>query len=131
MKLSHLYLGDGPAPPIDFLHMRVSPWLQFRAFPKSLKLPLPLRERVGVRGISPVCPIRCAITPACHSACFLTLERPCAGTLSRCFDQSIDPCALHECFNQPINPYALAYQLLVIQRACVAGVSAGCGGWWM
>ena len=25
-----LYLEDGPAPPIDFLHMRVSPWLQFR-----------------------------------------------------------------------------------------------------
>ncbi len=24
-----LYLEDGPAPPIDFLHMRVSPWLQF------------------------------------------------------------------------------------------------------
>ena len=27
VKLSHLYLEDGPAPPIDFLHMRVSPWL--------------------------------------------------------------------------------------------------------
>ena len=27
VKLFHLYLEDGPAPPIDFLHMWVSPWL--------------------------------------------------------------------------------------------------------
>ena len=26
VKLFHLYLEDGPALPIDFLHMRISPW---------------------------------------------------------------------------------------------------------
>ena len=26
VKLFHLYLEGGSAPPIDFLHMRISPW---------------------------------------------------------------------------------------------------------
>ena len=30
VKLFHLYLEDGLAPSLDLLHMRISPWYQFR-----------------------------------------------------------------------------------------------------
>ena len=35
MELFHLYPEGGQAPPVDFLHMRVSPWYQFRSCPKN------------------------------------------------------------------------------------------------
>ena len=29
MKFFRLYLEDGPAPLLDLIHMRISPWYQF------------------------------------------------------------------------------------------------------
>ena len=31
MKLLRLYLEDGSTPPLDLIHMRISPWYQFRS----------------------------------------------------------------------------------------------------
>ena len=50
VKLFQMYLKGGPTPPLDPLHMHISPWYQFRTFgAKSTR-----RESYGVGCVRPV-----------------------------------------------------------------------------